>query len=154
MIKKTLFISIALCLMITSLAACTDSTANNDKTESDNSQSQVDVTESITSNDEQQQPTNEQTTHSEYVKTYFVYAEQGAVVTWFDSKTGEFSYQDKCETCGKTANGTHSGGLKLGEGSSYTASYNCQNASCSQWGKPQRVIISCEVTGEWVEVTD
>ena len=38
---------------------------------------------------------------SKYVQTYFIYAERGAVVTWFDPKTGEFKYKRKCEICGK-----------------------------------------------------
>lgn len=101
----------------------------------------------------QNQSQNDNQTHSEYIETYFVYAEQGAVVTWFDSKTGEFSYKAKCETCGKTESGTHNG-LRGGHNTTYSASYSCQNAQCSEWGKSQPVKIGCEVTGEWVEVFD
>lgn len=96
----------------------------------------------------------ENNTHSEYVKTYSVYAEQGAVVTWFDPKTGQFRYKDKCETCGQVAGGEHSGGLFVGEGSSYNAGFTCTNSKCSMWGKSQRAIISCSTSGEWVEVED
>lgn len=49
----------------------------------------------------------EKKTHSEYVTTYSVYAEQGAVVTWYDSQTGQFRYKDKCETCGQVASSEH-----------------------------------------------
>ena len=52
-------------------------------------------------------PGAEEKTHSEYVKTYSVYAEQGAVVTWYDSQTGQFRYKDKCETCGQVASSEH-----------------------------------------------
>lgn len=96
----------------------------------------------------------EKKTHSEYVKTYSVYAEQGAVVTWSDPKTGQFSYKDKCETCGQVASGEHSGGLFVGEGSSYNAGFTCTNSNCSMWGKSQRAIISCSTSGEWIEVDD
>ena len=94
-----------------------------------------------------------QKTHTEYVETYFIYAEQGAVVTWFDSKTGEFSYKGKCETCGETESGTHNG-LRVGINTTYNGSYCCQNAKCSNWGKSQPVKIGCKVTGEWIEVYD
>ncbi len=97
--------------------------------------------------------TESKNAHTEYIETYFVYAEQGAVVTWFDSKTGKFSYKAKCETCGKTESGTHNG-LKGGHRTTYTSSYSCQNAQCSKWGKSQPVKIGCKVTGEWIEVDD
>ena len=99
-------------------------------------------------------PSIEKKTHSEYVKTYSVYAEQGAVVTWSDPKTGQFRYKDKCETCGQVASGEHSGGLFVGEGSSYNAGFTCTNSNCSMWGKSQRAIISCSASGEWIEVDD
>ena len=99
-------------------------------------------------------PSTEKKTHSEYVKTYSVYAEQGAVVTWSDPKTGQFRYKDKCETCGQVASGEHSGGLFVGEGSSYNAGFTCTNSNCSMWGKSQRAIISCSTSGEWIEVDD
>lgn len=99
-------------------------------------------------------PEAEKKTHSEYVTTYFVYAEQGAVVTWYDSQTGQFRYKDKCETCGQVASSEHSGGLFVGEGSSYSAGFTCTNSDCSMWGKPQRAIISCSTSGEWIEVDD
>lgn len=99
-------------------------------------------------------PATEKKTHSEYVKTYSVYAEQGAVVTWFDSKTGQFRYKDKCETCGQVASGEHSGGLFVVDGSSHNAGFTCSNSKCSMWGKSQRAIISCSASGEWIEVDD
>lgn len=77
-----------------------------------------------------------------------------AVVTWYDSQTGQFRYKDKCETCGQVASGEHSGGLFVGEGLSYNAGFTCTNSDCSMWGKPQRAIISCSTSGEWIEVDD
>ncbi len=103
---------------------------------------------------QQQNRKQRKKTHSEYVKTYSVYAEQGAVVTWYDSQTGQFRYKDKCETCGQVASGEHSGGLFVGEGLSYNAGFTCTNSDCSMWGKPQRAIISCSTSGEWIEVDD
>ena len=51
-------------------------------------------TESAVTEMQQTQPsetpseTTEKQPHLEYVETYFIYAESGAVVTWFDSQTG------------------------------------------------------------------
>lgn len=107
------------------------------------------------SNDTVGNVTEQQKTHSEYVKTYYIYAEQGAVVTWFDAQTGQFKYQAKCETCDKEAGGEHGGGLYLTSSvSSHNAGFTCTNPQCSMWGKPQRAIIKCEERGEWVEVTE
>lgn len=36
-------------------------------------------------------------------------------------------YKDKCETCGQVASGEHSGGLFVGEGSSYNAGFTWLN---------------------------
>ncbi len=147
--KRFLVISLAFCVML-ALSACktendkNSSTASVTNSEEDNSQ----VIETKNSSENKTQQSN---THSEYVETYFVYAEQGAVVTWFDSKTGEFSYKAQCETCGKTESGTHNG-LRGGHGTTYSASYSCQNTQCSEWGKLQPVKIGCEVTGEWIEM--
>ena len=58
--------------------------------------------ESLVTEVQQTQPTEPPTEttarqpHQEYVETYFIYAESGAVVTWFDSQTGEFTYKWKC----------------------------------------------------------
>lgn len=91
--------------------------------------------------------------HQEYVETYYIYAEQGAVVTWFDSQTGEFNYKEKCESCGWTSGGEHTGG-SLGPRASYTSSFTCQNHDCIMWGSPQPLRISCNVSSEWVDVVD
>ena len=79
---------------------------------------------------------------------------EGAVVTWFDPQTGEFRYKDKCEACGQIASGEHSGGLRLGEGSTHNSGFTCNNPNCSMWGKPQRAIIGCSVDGVWTDVED
>ncbi len=90
----------------------------------------------------------------EYVETYFIYAESGAVVTWFDSQTGEFRYKWKCETCGTTQGGETTGHRLISSGSSLNSGFSCTNPNCAMWGKSQRSIIKCSVTGEWVEVYD
>ena len=92
--------------------------------------------------------------HQEYVETYFIYAESGAVVTWFDSQTGEFTYKWKCESCGTTQGGETSGHRLTASGSSLDSGFTCTNPNCEMWGKSQRAIIKCNVTGEWVEVYD
>ena len=96
---------------------------------------------------------SEQKKHQEFVETYLIYAEKGAVVTWFDINTGEFSYKGKCELCGTMQNGETSG-QRLGNGGSLNAGYVCTNSNCSMWGKSQPAVIKCSVTGEWVEVYD
>lgn len=122
-------------------------------TKSSNQNEQQNPTEEFDSGSKQNQSQDEEKTHEEYVKTYFVFAEQGAVVTWFDSKTGEFKYKEKCETCGNIKNGEH-GGLYLGEGQHYNAGFTCSNSKCSMWGKSQQAKIGCSVTGEYVTVYD
>lgn len=92
--------------------------------------------------------------HEEYVETYYVYAERGAVVTWFDPQTGQFRYKDKCEECGKIASGEHSGSQYVHPRSSYSAGFTCTNPDCSMWGKSQRAEIGCSSTGEYIEVWD
>lgn len=92
-------------------------------------------------------------THEEYVKTYSIYAKQGAVVTSFDPMTGDFKYQYKCEACGKTSGGTKSDRL-VGDNSSLKTSFTCSNSNCNRWGKSQSVEIGCKVSGEWVTVYD
>ena len=92
--------------------------------------------------------------HQEYVETYFIYAESGAVVTWFDGQTGEFTYKWKCESCGTTQGGETSGHRLTANGSSLDSGFTCTNPNCEMWGKSQRAVIKCNVTGEWVEVYD
>ena len=92
--------------------------------------------------------------HQEYVETYFIYAESGAVVTWFDSQTGEFTYKWKCESCGTTQGGETSGQRLMSSGSSLDSGFTCTNPNCAMWGKSQRSIIKCSVDGKWVDVYD
>lgn len=92
--------------------------------------------------------------HQEYVETYFIYAESGAVVTWFDSLTGEFTYKWKCESCGTTQGGETSGHRLTASGSSLDSGFTCTNSNCEMWGKSQRAVIKCNVTGEWADVYD
>ncbi len=117
-------------------------------------------TESPATEMQQTQPTESPTEttarqpHQEYVETYFIYAESGAVVTWFDSQTGEFRYKWKCETCGTTQNGETSGNRLTANGSSLDTGFTCTNPNCVMWGKSQRAVIKCNVTGEWADVYD
>lgn len=97
--------------------------------------------------------TTEKKTHTEYVKTITIYAEKGAVVTWYDPSTGQFTYKCKCETCG-TLSGEHTGHKMSADGSSLNEGFSCTNSKCSMWGKSQRAIIKCSVFGEYVEVDD
>ena len=92
--------------------------------------------------------------HAEYVETYFVFAEQGAVVTWFDPQTGEYKYKCKCEECGQVSSSEHTNHRLTVQGASYTSSFTCENSDCIMWGKSQPVKISCNVSGEWVDVYD
>lgn len=88
---------------------------------------------------------------SEYVKTIYIYAEQGAVVTWYDSETGAFKFKPKCEECGQVSNSErHIGQGLTNSMSSYTSSFSCTNSKCSMWGKSQKIVIGCEASGEWV----
>lgn len=95
----------------------------------------------------------EKRTHTEYVETITIYAEKGAVVTWYDETTGQFAYKYKCETCG-TLSGEHTGQKMSTNGRSLDEGFTCTNSSCSMWGKSQRAIIKCSVSGEYVEVDD
>ncbi|MBQ6039368.1 MAG: hypothetical protein IJL32_01110 [Oscillospiraceae bacterium] len=88
----------------------------------------------------------------EYVETYYIYAEKGAVITKMDSKTGEFSWKGKCESCGTVSNTEHVGERLTLSVSKKTTSFVCSNSKCDLWGKGQPVVIGCDVTGEWVEV--
>lgn len=121
---------------------------------------EISNTEAQVTVDQQTQPseTPTETTarqpHQEYVETYFIYAESGAVVTWFDSQTGEFRYKWKCETCGTTQNGETSGKRLTSNGASSNDGFTCTNPNCAIWGKSQRAVIKCNVTGEWADVYD
>jgi hypothetical protein len=109
---------------------------------------------------QQTQPTEPPTettsrqSHQEYVETYFIYAESGAVVTWFDSQTGEFNYKWKCESCGTTQGGETTGNRLTSNGASSNSGFVCTNSNCAMWGKSQRAIIKCNVTGEWADIYD
>ena len=152
--KQIISIALMLALLVTAISGCGTkegaSTNNNEESTSVVSSKMKENEESKSTS----KATAEKKTHSEYIKTYSVYAEQGAVVTWSDPKTGQFRYKDKCETCGQVASGEHSGGLFVREGSSYNAGFTCTNSNCSMWGKSQRAIISCSTSGEWIEVDD
>ena len=148
---KKLLIAILLVAFVLSLSACGNDDVKKDDALPNASSSQTTEVDDKESSDTTNK--SDQQTHTEYVKTYFVYAEQGAVVTWFDSKTGEFKYKWKCETCGETQNGETSG-HRVGEGSKLNAGFVCTNSKCSMWGKSQRAIVGCDVSGEWVEVNN
>ena len=153
--KQIISLALMLALLVTAISGC--GTKEGSSTNNNEEESTFVVSSEMKANEESKstgESSAEKKTHSEYVKTYSVYAEQGAVVTWFDSKTGQFRYKDKCETCGKVASGEHSGGLFVGEGSSYNAGFTCTNSKCSMWGKSQRAIIGCSASGEWIEVED
>ena len=155
--KQIISIALMLALLVTASSGCgTKETASPNNKEESTSVISSEASE-IKENEESistTKPATENKTHSEYVKTYSVYAEQGAVVTWSDPKTGQFRYKAKCETCGQVASREHSGGLFVGDGSSYNAGFTCTNSNCSMWGKSQRAIISCSTSGEWIEVDD
>ena len=149
--KKIIVLLIMVVLTATVLSACS---MGNETPTSENTFDYA----SYFATDENTQPqiTDEQSGnsyHQEYVETYFIYAEQGAVVTWFDSQTGEFSYKEKCEQCGWVSGNEHFG-QKLGPRSSFTASFTCGNSNCSMWGQGQPLKISCDANGEWVNVAD
>ena len=153
--KQIISIALMLAMLVTVITGC--STKEGSSTNS-TEESAAFFAFPETKENEEVKSTSELTavknTRSEYVKTYSVYAEQGAVVTWSDPKTGQFRYKDKCETCGQVALGEHSGGLFVGEGSTYNAGFTCTNSDCSMWGKSQRAIISCSTSGEWIVVDD
>lgn len=153
--KQIISLALMLALLVTAISGC--GTKEGSSTNNNEEESTFVVSSEMKANEESKstgESSAEKKTHSEYVKTYSVYAEQGAVVTWFDSKTGQFRYKDKCETCGQVASGEHSGGLFVGDGSSYNAGFTCTNSKCSMWGKSQRAIIGCSASGEWIEVED
>lgn len=151
---KKLFALIIAFVLCISLCACgkSEKTIPN-PTETGSS----DTTDAVFYETEQsvsQPQSTEQKTHQEFVETYFIYAEEGAVVTWFDIQTGEFRYKWKCEFCGTTQNGETSGHSLTVNGQSLNSGFGCTNSGCSMWGKSQSSIIKCNVNGEWVEVYD
>lgn len=105
--KQIISLALVLALLLTVITGCGtkdgSSTNNNEESTSVVYAEMKENEESISTT----KPATENKTHSEYVKTYSVYAEQGAVVTWSDPKTGQFRYKDKCETCGQVASGEH-----------------------------------------------
>lgn len=112
------------------------------------------VTQTDSGNKGEQTTSKRSSTHQEYVETVYVYAEQGAVVTWYDSQTGEYKYKCKCEECGHVSSSEHTNHRLTVQGASYNSSYVCENSDCIMWGKSQPVKISCNVSGEWVDVSD
>ena len=159
--KSIISVLVAILLLTIAFTSCsskTDTTNQGDKTDLvfDSSSTASNENDNSSSKDGLSDTETEKTngSHYETIRTYFVYAEQGAVITWYDPQTGAFRYNDKCETCGKVGNSEHGGGLHVNEGMDYSASYCCINSNCSMWGKSQPVKISCNVTTEWIEVSD
>lgn len=115
-----------------------------DKTES--------ITELLTTDSEitTQNDTDSVLPTREYVESYNIYAEKGAIITKTDSQTGEFSWKAKCEFCGKEVSGVGNSYAHLTSGK-LKGSFTCTNAQCSARGKNQDYVICCEVSGEWVE---
>lgn len=66
---------------------------------------------------------------SEYVETYYIYAEQGAIITKTDSKTGEYKWKGKCESCGNADNTEYIGTLKH-KTAKQTSAFVCKNPEC------------------------
>ena len=93
--KQIISLALMLALLVTAFSGCGtkegSSTNNKDESTSVVSSEMKENEESISTT----KPASEKKTHSEYVKTYSVYAEQGAVVTWSDPKTGQFRYKNK-----------------------------------------------------------
>lgn len=94
----------------------------------------------------------------ESVKTYFVYAEQGAVITWFDSETGQFRYKQKCEYCGRITGSEYSDEFVIisgsGSFSNNAPGFYCSNSDCVMHGKSQDSVIGCTVIEKSVEADD
>ncbi|MCH5192140.1 MAG: hypothetical protein J1F23_08265 [Oscillospiraceae bacterium] len=146
-----LIITFALCL---SLCACGKSKETTPNPTEMGSSDTTDIVFNETEQSTSQQQSTEQKMHQEYVETYFIYAEEGAVVTWFDVNTGEFRYKWKCEFCGTTQNGETLGHSLTANGQSLNSGFVCTNSDCSMRGKSQSSIIKCNVNGEWVDVYD
>lgn len=146
-----LIVAFALCLSLCACGKSKEATSNPTETGSSDTR---DIVFYETEQSTSQSQSTEQKMHQEYVETYFIYAEEGAVVTWFDTNTGEFRYKWKCEFCGTTQNGETSGNSLKVNGQSLDSGFVCTNSGCSMWGKSQSSIIKCNVNGEWVEVYD
>lgn len=157
--RKIITLVIALTLLF-SFCSCAGTGEKETPASQENGTIEAPVTESAVTGMQQSHPselpteTTARQSHQEYVETYFIYAESGAVVTWFDSQTGEFTYKWKCESCGTTQGGETSGNRLTANGASSNSGFTCTNPNCVMWGKSQRAIIKCNVTGEWVEVYD
>lgn len=144
---KRIFAFILFVSLIFSMTACTNADNQADDT--------PDTTQSTTTQPSSEEgdatgTTNKQSsggTHMEYVETYYVSAEKGAVITWQDPKTGEYSYKGKCEYCGETENSNHTN-----HRSNLLSNYCCINSKCSMWGKGQPVRITVRSEGTYVEV--
>lgn len=157
--KRIITFVIAL-ILIVSFCSCTGTGKKETPASQVNGTIEALVTETPETEIQQTQPSEvlieatERQSHQEYVETYFIYAESGAVVTWFDSQTGEYNYKWKCESCGTTQGGETTGNHLTSNGASSNSGFVCTNSNCAMWGKSQRAIIKCNVTGEWVEVYD
>jgi len=152
--KKVLVLFLTICIML-----CFCSCDGNDNPSiSTNENYGVNTTdntaESSTENTIETSSVQEDTSKTErkYVETFTIYAEEGAVVTWFDPQTGEFNFKEKCETCGNVDDDEHCGLYLITQGQSKNVGFTCSNTDCSMWGKSQRAIITCEVSGKWVEI--
>lgn len=150
--KKIIVMIMCVVMICMSFVACTGNERKEDSSSS-NAVSNFENTSSVDINNNIE-TTAGNSKHEEYVTTYYVYAEEGAVVTWYDPQTGDFSYKDKCEFCGEISSGEHSGGLRVAGNSEYSANFTCGNSNCAMWGESQRAIIGCNENGEWVEVAD
>lgn len=94
-------------------------------------------------------------THKKYVRTYSVYAEQGAEITWVNSETGEYRYIIRCETCGKVDGIEDSQHVPVnGDGSGISIGFYCSNPDCSMYGESQQASIGYTVTGGYVAAND
>lgn len=81
--------------------------------------------------------------HWEYEAT----AIQGAVITDYDSETGDLKYQFICEYCGEC--GQNARANVKGINTDQNFGFTCTNPSCSERGKSQQAII--HVDGKWIE---
>ena len=151
--KKILFALVLLTATVAVLLAACGSDKNGGRnTEASTAKNSAYTAQSKTT--EAPEATKGREEPEEYVETYYVFAEQGAVVTWYDSQTGEYKYKEKCEECGHVLSSEHTNHRLTVQGASYTSSFTCGNSDCIMWGKSQPVKISCNVSGEWVEVYD
>ncbi|MBQ3969430.1 MAG: hypothetical protein II685_02955, partial [Clostridia bacterium] len=150
--RKIITLVIALTLLF-SFCSCAGTGEKETPASQENGTIESPVTESPVTEIQQAQPsetmpeTTARQSHQEYFETYFIYAESGAVVTWFDSQTGEYNYKWKCESYGTTQGGETVGNRLISNGASSNDGFTCTNPNCAMWGKSQRAIIKCNVTG-------